>query len=89
MNARVKAEFDILAAAMDQREEPLRLIKEYEDAHGFVPPPYCHDIKMMSSYADYKRCGPWRKQWAVVRTVKATARLAAKNRQRANKSEAQ
>lgn len=83
MNAQVQEQFDILAKAMDVREEPFRLMKEFEDEHGFVPAiPQSYDAKFMASYRDYKTAGSWRKQWAVVRTVKATARAIVKKQKR-------
>jgi len=77
-----QAEYDILAAGMDAREEPFRLVREFEKKHGFVPAQYQIDVKFFANYETYKRVGSWRNDKAASALVEKSAREIARRKRR-------
>ena len=72
MNNKYKQAFDELAAKMDAREETIKFALKLKNQHGYLPDQYKHLERFFNE-------SPWRKDKALVRKIKKTARLIAKN----------
>lgn len=87
LNEKQQEQFEILAAAMDKREKPFKLLKDYEAMHGFIPAKLQKGYetggvlvggpKFMASYEEFKRVGSWRDQDGVMEKVLKSAVKAA------------
>lgn len=91
LNEKQQEQFDVLSAAMDQREKPFKLMRDYEKMHGFVPARLQQGYEkdgvlvggtvFMAQYEEFKRTGSWRDQEGVMeKIVKAAIKAAEKKK---------
>jgi len=68
----MKSQYDLLAEQMDKRENFFKLLKEFEEKHGFIPEKY-KDTMLEFEYNRYKKKGSWRNNKWLVRKLRKAA----------------
>lgn len=84
LNNRHKVIKNLIENELEKRDEVFKLIKEFENKHGFVPAEYKRDHKLMANYEDYKKHGSYKNSPIVQKLIMKAVKRFGKNTKKKN-----